>query len=64
MTYQIVDPTVCPDGHDDCQEISQVDFDLMPDQCEQGYYCYQCDRTYVVLYQPVTSHWVTPIDGQ
>ena len=58
MTYQIVDPTICPAGHDECQEISSVDFDLMPDQCEQGWYCYRCDKAYAVLYQPVISHFV------
>ena len=64
MTYKAVDATVCPKGHEDCQEIAEVDCDMMPDQCQQGWYCYECDRTYVVLYRAVNSHFVELPDDE
>ena len=52
------DPTQCPEGHEGCQVISDPETDLLPDEVSQGYYCYQCEKTYQVVYLPVDKDFV------
>lgn len=53
----------CPKDHKDCHPISDVDQDMMPEQCTQGYYCYQCEATYLVTYFPQYKRFVEVPDG-
>ena len=52
------DPTQCPEGHEDCQVISDPETDLLPDEVSQGYFCYECERTYRVVYLPATKDFI------
>ena len=54
----MTEPTQCPEGHEDCQVISDPETELLPDEVSQGYFCYQCDKAYRVVYLPATKDFV------